>query len=497
KGLHRKMRLQKKTEDQINKETFQKLSKKRKLAAKEPKNYRLQDVYILKGVDTESKTIKEICEDLKNDPNIEYAEPNYIVSICLTPNDPLYPIQWPLSNTGQAYPESGYYNPPPGTPDCDIDAPEAWDVSTGSPDIVVAVIDTGVDYTHRDINDNMWKNLAELNGVPAVDDDGNGYVDDIYGYDFCNYLKPRDSDPIDDAGHGTHVAGIIAAEGNNGLDITGICWNTKIMALKFLDSNGWGQVSDAVDAFYYAANNGARITSNSWGGGRYSQTAQDAINYAHDQGLVMMAAAGNDNLSSLQYPACYDNMIAVSATNSNDGKAPFSNYGTWIDVAAPGVHILSLRANGTSMGTIYDDYTTIASGTSMACPQASGLAALIYSFHPEFTNEQVRQVLRHTTDAPPAGTNQYIGTGRINALKALQLDRVSNATLSITFPRPDNPISGVIDIIGTATDDNFASYSLYYGKGDNVQWNGIYASTTKVSDGVLYSDFDTSALDDG
>ena len=385
KGLHRKMRIHKKTEEQLNKETFDNLAKKRNLKSKEPKNYHLSDVYILRKIDTKGKLIEELCEELQNDPSVEYAQPNYIVSIDLTPNDPLYPIQWPLNNTGQVYPASGRFNTPPGTPDCDIDAPEAWDINTGNSNIVVAVVDTGVDYNHRDLDNNMWKNLAELSGTPAVDDDGNGYVDDIYGYDFGN----DDPDPIDDNGHGTHVSGTIAAEGDNNLDITGVCWNAKIMALKFLGAGGSGFIDDALDAFYYAADNGANITSNSWGGGGYSQTDQDVINYAHDQGLVMIASAGNNPTSEPHYPAAYENVIAVIATDSNDQKATFSTYGEWADISAPGVDILSLRAAGTSRGTVYDDYTTVASGTSMACPHVSGLAALILSKWPSMSSDIV------------------------------------------------------------------------------------------------------------
>jgi len=261
------------------------------------------------------------------------------------------------------YPESGEYNHPPGTPDCDIDAPEAWDIHTGSSDVIVAVVDTGVDYNHRDLQANMWVNSGEIpdNGV---DDDGNGYVDDIYGYDFIN----KDSDPIDDRGHGTHCSGTIAAEGDNGLDIAGVCWDGRIMALKFLGSDGYGNIDDAVTAFYYAVENGADVVSNSWGGGAYSYTLEQAIDYAHSQGVIMVAAAGNDDSNEPEYPAAYEHMVSVAATNSNDEKASFSNHGDWVDIAAPGVDVLSLRAGGTSLGTTYDDYTTIAWRVELVWP---------------------------------------------------------------------------------------------------------------------------------
>ena len=359
------------------------------------------------------QSIQEVLAAYNRDPSVEYAELNYIVSICKTPDDALYPLQWPLDNIGQDYPESGYYNPPPGTPDCDIDAPEAWDIHTGSSKIIVAVVDSGVDYKHRDLQDNIWVNQTELNGVADVDDDDNGYIDDIYGYDFIN----NDSDPIDDLGHGTHCSGIIAAGGNNGLDISGVCWNAKIMALKFLNAAGEGYTSDAVVAFYYAVENGADVISNSWGGDDYSETLEEAIDYAHSQGVIMVAAAGNDYSDSPLYPAYYEHMIAVAATNSNDAKASFSNYGDWVDIAAPGVDILSLRATGTSRGTPYDSNTTIATGTSMACPHVAGACALLLSFNASLTSDEVYDILMETGD--PISPGICLSDGRLNLLNAL------------------------------------------------------------------------------
>jgi len=373
----------------------------------------LDRIYTIE-VDLEAgQSLEEVVAAYNSDPDVEYAELNYRVSICQTPNDPLYPIQWSLNNTGQIYPESGRYNSPPGTPDCDIDGPEAWDIHTGNPEIVVAVIDTGVDYTHRDIDDNMWVNTGEIGGND-IDDDGNGYVDDIYGWDFRN----GDSDPKDDHGHGTHCGGIIAAEGNNGLDTAGVCWDAKIMALKFLNSSGDGDTMDAVEAFYYAVENGADITSNSWGGGGFLQSAQEAIDYAYSQGVIMVVSAGNDNSSSAHYPAYYNHMISVAATNSNDAKASFSNYGDWVDIAAPGIDILSLRASGTSIGTTYDDFTTVASGTSMACPHVSAACALVLSRYPLLTVEEVYDILLFETD--PIQDGICHSDGRLNIQKAIK-----------------------------------------------------------------------------
>ncbi len=373
----------------------------------------LSGIYRIKVDLKPGESLEEIAATYADDPEVEYAELNYIVSILREPNDPNYPVQWALNNTGQMYPECGLYKHPPGTEDCDIDTPEAWDIYTGSPETIVAVVDTGVDYNHRDLAGNIWVNEAELNGIEDIDDDGNGYVDDVYGYDFIN----QDADPKDDHGHGTHCSGIIAAKGNNELDITGVCWNAKIMSLKFVGAGGLGSILDAIEAFYYAIENGAEVISNSWGGGGYLESAQEAINYAYSQGVIMVAAAGNDNTNVPFYPANYANMISVAATDSNDDRASFSNYGDWIDLAAPGVDILSLRAQGTSMGTTYDDYKTTASGTSMACPHVAGACAMLISINPLLSIDDVNDILRQTADAIAPGI--CASNGRLNLFNAI------------------------------------------------------------------------------
>ncbi|MHC4692830.1 MAG: S8 family serine peptidase [Planctomycetota bacterium] len=351
----------------------------------------------------------------RQDPAVEYAELNYLQLMHKTPNDPYFSIQWPLENTAQMYPESGTYNHPPGKYDSDIDAPEAWDIFTGSPEVVVAVIDTGVDYVHRDIDDNMWINDAELNGTAGLDDDYNGYVDDIYGYDFFN----RDGDPMDDIGHGTHCAGVIAAETDNVKDIAGVCWQTRIMAIKFLGPVG-GSTGDAVKSFFYAIANGADICSSSWGGGPYSQTLEETLDYAASQGVILVASAGNDYSSYPTYPANYGPMIAVAATDSNDNKPAFSNYGSWVDIAAPGVDVLSLRSSlaGPSFGTPYDAYTLILSGTSMACPHVAGACALLIGANPTLTRADVYHLLMTTGD--PIATGICSSDSRLNIWNMLK-----------------------------------------------------------------------------
>ncbi|MBN2019514.1 MAG: S8 family serine peptidase [Sedimentisphaerales bacterium] len=371
--------------------------KRLKRASKEAKVPNLGRIYKVQVQPNVGQSLEDVAVAYDKDHDVEYAELNYVVSADITPNDPLYPIQWPLNNVAQDYPDSGEYNSPPGTFDCDIDAPEAWDVNTGSPEVIVAVVDSGVDYTHPDLDDNMWV-------------DSNGFC----GYDFIN----DDNDPLDDTGHGTHCAGTIAAEGDNGLGITGVCWNAKIMALKFLGIDGYGTSTDAISAFYYAIENGADIISNSWGGDDYMETMQEAINYAHSQGVVVVASAGNDNSTEPHYPAHYDHVISVAATNSNDEKASFSTYGDWVDIAAPGVDILSLRANATFMDTPYGCHTTIMSGTSMACPHVAGACALLLSVYPEIDVNEAEQVLLQSTD--PISPEICI-SGRLNLHQATKL----------------------------------------------------------------------------
>ena len=224
---------------------------------------------------------------LEQDPRVAYAEPNFILHAADTPNDPSFPQEWGLNNTGQQV------NFTTGTPDADIDAKEAWSVSTGSPNVTVAVIDTGVDVTHPDLAQNIWINEGEncagcrTNGI---DDDGDGYVDDWRGWDFVNH----DNNPTDDNGHGTHVAGTIAAAGNNGIGVTGVTWNSTIMPLKFLDSSGSGSTEDAISAILYARAKGVPIMNNSWGGGDFSQALEDAIELTDASGELFVAAAGND-----------------------------------------------------------------------------------------------------------------------------------------------------------------------------------------------------------
>jgi len=337
--------------------------------------------------------VQELLEAYRRQPEVEYAELNHVIAICTEPDDPQYLRQWGMQKIG---------------------APEAWDTCRGSAEVVVAVIDTGVDYNHRDIRANMWVNEAELHGQPGVDDDGNGYVDDIYGYNFAY----NNADPMDDQGHGTNCAGTVAAIGNNGMDIAGVCWNARIMPLKILGADGEGTEADAAPAIYYAADNGADVISSSWGSADESQVIKDALAYARRRGVIVVAAAGNESTSKPFYPAAYPGVIAVAATDASDKRWYLSNYGDWVDIAAPGRDILSLRATGASSGTIQDAFTMRLSGTSTAAPHVTGTCVLLLAANPFLTYEEVEQLVLSTGDSIAAGICST--SSRVNVAKALR-----------------------------------------------------------------------------
>lgn len=299
------------------------------------------------------------------------------------PDDPYFTDQWGLHNTGQGG----------GKKDADIDAPEAWGVITGTTSVMIAVIDTGVDYNHKDLND----------GRVRIDIDK----------DYVN----NDNDAMDDHSHGTHVAGIIAAETNNGVGVAGVMWQAQILPLKVCDSRGSCPANAIASAIRYAADQGADVINMSLGGS-CSQTIADAVNYAHfDKGVVVVAAAGN-NGGTLSYPAKHDAVIAVGAIDRNDKRAGFSSYGKELDVVAPGVSIYS-----TVLNNAYDRM----SGTSMASPHVAGVAGLLLSQRPTLTNNQVRDILRQSADdLGQSGFDDQYGYGRVNAYRALQTTAPSN-----------------------------------------------------------------------
>ncbi|MFO1523625.1 MAG: S8 family peptidase [Kiritimatiellia bacterium] len=338
----------------------------------------------------------------------DYVEYDPVITLEAQPDDPsfLNGDLWGLHNTGQ----NG------GVADADIDAPEAWDIRSTATGVVVAVIDTGVFYTHEDIATNMWVNPGESGGgreTNGVDDDGNGWVDDVHGIDTVN----TDGDPLDDNGHGSHCSGTIAGVGGNGVGVAGVAWSAQIMACKFLSADGSGAASDAITCIDYARSKGAHILSNSWGGGGYSQALRDAIAAAGAAGIVF-AAAGNDaqdNDTSKSYPASYEeeNVIAVAATTRTDGLASFSNYGVgYVEIAAPGAEILSLGIASNS------SYATM-SGTSMATPHVSGALALLRAEFPLDTPRQLINRLQRSADPLASLAGRTQNGGRLNIAAAL------------------------------------------------------------------------------
>ena len=535
----------------------------------------------------EDKTIDilDLAKKLEKDTSIEYAEPNYLCSLLDAPNDPYYSSS---GSWGQSFQDLyGMHI---------IDTADAWNVTTGSNDVIVALVDTGVDYTHPDLAANMW-----------TDEQGH------YGHDFRN----NDTDPMDDGGHGTHCAGIIAAVGNNNLGVVGVNWHTKIMALKAFPGSGSGSLSDCSNAIVWAVDHGADVISNSWGAYGTSGQETDAINYARTHNVVLVAAAGNDNTSNKMYPAAYDDVIAVAATDYNDQKASFSNYGDWVDVAAPGVDILStvplsfstytrgfvtinsvsdkklqsivfeysapvpgegmhgqllyaglgrvenfsgqdfrgeialmqrggnlyfkdkvLNASragaigaiiynnepGNFFGTLVEPsvipafsvsdtdgfylyqliqmeptYVTcsevqlgnygVISGTSMACPHVAGLAALVLAKNQSLTPEMVKAILVHAAD--PVDSSVYIGSGRINANKALH-EGVALAAFNHSLD--DVEIGGIVTINGTAWGEHFEYYTIEYGRGNTPSsWIEIANLSSQKTNGILCS-FDSTTV---
>jgi thermitase len=350
-----------------------------------------------------SATIRNI----SNLPGVVRVEPNYIYRANRLPNDPDLTKLWGMNNEGQKIQGSD------GRPGIDIGALAAWDIATGSRDMVVAVIDTGIDFRNPDLKDNIWSNDAEANGQAGVDDDNNGYIDDVYGWDFAN----NRANGLDDHGHGSHCAGTIGAKGDNSTTIVGVNWDVRMMPIKFLSASGSGSLDGAVKSIDYAITNGAKVLSNSWGGGGFSKILEDVIKKSHDQGTLFVAAAGNDgtnNDTTPTYPANYNvpNVISVAAIDNKGDLADFSCYGlNTVHLGAPGVDVYS-----TIVGRNGFDYW---SGTSMATPHVSGVAALLWAHNPGMTNVEVRERLLRTA-RPIASLSGKVSTGGIvNAYHAL------------------------------------------------------------------------------
>jgi subtilisin family serine protease/subtilisin-like proprotein convertase family protein len=391
-------------------------------------------------------SVKDALKKLRKNPAVLYAEPDYIVSASVTPDDSSYASLWGMNNTGQTG----------GVADADIDAPEAWDISTGSHDVVVGVIDTGVDHTHPDLIANIWTNPAEIAG-DGIDNDGNGFIDDMHGISAITSI----GDPMDDNGHGSHVSGTIGATGNNGLGVVGVNHNVSIIGCKFLDASGSGSLSDAltcIDYFVDLKNNGVnvRATNNSWGGGGFSQALSDAITSSEEANILFVAAAGNDaydNDAQSSYPSGYphDSVLAVASTTHTDDMSSFSQWGlTTVDLGAPGSDILS-----TVPGGGYASY----SGTSMATPHVTGAAALAWSVNPELSAIEMKDLLMSSGDDNAALSGKTASGKRLNVKNALD-----DADPTPGFTLKPTPSSSTIVAGETAT------YS--FDVGSIAEWDG-------------------------
>ena len=411
---------------------------------------------------------------------LESVEPDFLVSRTVVPGDQglAQGWLWGLRNTGQ----NG------GIEGIDIDAVRAWDTTTGSRDVIVAVIDTGIRYTHQELIGQMWSNPNEIPGN-GVDDDNDGYIDNVHGVDTVNF----DGDPMDDNGHGTHCAGTIGAAANDGNAHVGVAWEVSLMACKFLSADGWGYTSGAIAGIDFAVANGARILSNSWGGGGESQSLYDAIVRAREAGVVFLAAAGNsgvDTDSQPHYPSSYDleNIIAVSAIDRNGQLASWSNYGkNTVDVGAPGVDIFSSVSDSDSSYAYY-------SGTSMATPHVAGVVALMLANNGGLSVVEAKAQLLSTSIPLDSLEGRTVSGGLVNAAAALgggndgQLElglRVSESPLrggrsAALFATLTNngPVTGA-DIIGTLNGDQLDFFDDGKGPDENAG-DGIYSAVVEV-----------------
>lgn len=355
--------------------------------------------------------------NFKAQVGVTSVEPNYVIRAVHDfadsnpTNDPDFAKLWGMKNIGQADPKGQV-----GKPGVDIGVMPIWNRGfTGSRDVVVAIIDTGVNFNHPDLKANIRYNAGESGdkATNGVDDDGNGYIDDYIGMDFSGETpKPNG---LDDHSHGSHCAGTIGGEGNNQIGVVGVNWKTSILPVKFLGADGSGSLAGAIEAIHYATKMKVNIMSNSWGGGGFSQELFDAIKKARDQGILFVAAAGNEsnnNDSNPSYPASYklDNVLSVAAIDNQDRLASFSNYGrTAVHVAAPGVNIWS---------TVLNDKYASYSGTSMATPHASGIAALLWSAHPEWTYADIKDRMIKTSVPVKGLKNKVVANGRLNVQNA-------------------------------------------------------------------------------
>ncbi len=428
--------------------TAQKNNLKAQMNGKSIKAFNNLDIELWEvGTPGQKIDVLQLVDQYSNHPDIEFIEPNYIVSIGTTiPNDPSFNNLWGLNNNNLS--------------NADIDAPEAWDIATGSPSVVVGIIDSGIDYAHEDLVDNIWHNLGEdadgdgtvlewdgstwifdPGDENGIDDDGNGYVDDFVGWDFAN----NDNDPFDGNSHGTHVAGTVGASGNNNIGITGVTWDVQLAALKFLSDHGSGSTANGLAALNYAVAMGMPISNNSWGGGSYSSALYQGLQNADANGHLFIASAGNKNANNdiiPQYPCSYDNdnIISVISTTSSNNRSSFSSYGpTRSDLGAPGSSIYSCVP--------FNGYGS-KNGTSMAAPHVAGACALLWGNNPDKTHDEIKEAILNSVEIIPALDGLCVSDGLLNLYNAMTY-----------FPNS-----------GCRYNDSLALVDLYNATGGNTTW---------------------------
>lgn len=465
------------------------LKDRAKEARRECKEKRVE----LLGLGDPKNIPKNIIDKIGEGANVSYCEENPCRDKQGIPNDPYFSSR---GSWGQAYDDQWAIKHVGFTADKD----SAWNIEDGTKNpIVVAVIDSGLDWNHQDVSwDNIWRNPKEIpdNGK---DDDNNGYVDDAIGWNFMgNNNKPWDED-----GHGTFVTGVIAATTNNGIGIAGINHGAKIMVLKALNTFGHSRASFLSEALFYAANNGARVINISVGGKHLTRTEQEAIDYAHSKGAVIVVASGNEAVDTSDYsPSGLKNVIAVSTTDEKDKRAGFSNWGQGISLAAPGMDVLSLRARRTDLmlgipGIKYsprlayvgkDTRYYRASGSSFSAPIVSATASLIFAKNPKLTNTQVeRMLLQSARDVEVPGWDQYTGFGLLDASAALQADPEYYLLAQIQKVQPVQEKGAVyLEVLGSAEGSDFNEAIISVGLGEKPEkWEGVVKVSQSVSGGRL------------
>ena len=452
-------------------------------------NPNLKRTYLLRfAPDVDLETIKTVYAE---SPLVEAVAFNYLRPTlqqprrregeAVNPNDPRYAEQWNLPLTR---------------------LPQAWAIEKGDANVVIAIIDSGIDYRHDDLAAKTWVNPNEVpnNGL---DDEGNGYVDDVHGWDFTDAPTVQgegdfiegDNEPIDESGHGTHVAGIAGAMADNGIGIAGVAWHCPLMAVRAglsLGGSSRMQDDDSAAAIVYAADNGASVINMSWGSEQVSFVIQDAIDYAHARGVVLVGAAGNSQKASAIFPAAYRHVIAVASTEQHQRRFYQSNFGASVDIAAPGNVILS---------TQIDNQYRLLTGTSMAAPHVAGVAALMRSKRPALTHEEVRQILINTADVvleeereePDA---KFVGAGTLNAERALLASSALQAR--ILAPETNSGGSSAIPIVGTAGGYRFDAWQLLYGESTvPSRFTPFTDASSQQKIGETLAVWDTAAIPEG